>query len=134
MKPEDLEYIGHRVSRAWETLAEAEALFNGGFTIGVVNRLYYACFYAVSALLLAEGHSSSKHSGVMSLFDRLWIKPRRLPAEAGEFYHVLFNRRQKGDYEDVLSFSKADLEAWLNQARLFIEQIAAWLEGNIRPD
>ncbi|MCL5102566.1 MAG: hypothetical protein M1133_00435 [Armatimonadetes bacterium] len=70
----------------------------------------------------------------MSLFDRLWIKPRRLPAESGEFYHLLFEKRQKGDYEDVLSFSKADLETWLSQAGLFIEQAAAWLQENIKPD
>jgi len=77
--------IKHKVARARQTLREAKHLFDGGFIEGVVNRLYYSCFYAVSALLLSEGHSRSKHSGVMSLFDELWIKPKRLPGEISDF-------------------------------------------------
>lgn len=101
MKIEEIQYIRHRLSRAKETLEEASLLFKGGFTSGVVNRIYYACFYAVSVLLFSEGHSSSKHSGIMSLFDRLWIKPKRLPSNMGIFYHRMFEYRQKGDYEDL---------------------------------
>lgn len=70
MKPEEREYIRHRLARAKDTIAEAKTLLEAGFSVGVVNRLYYACFYAVSALLLSEGYSASKHSGVISLFDK----------------------------------------------------------------
>jgi uncharacterized protein (UPF0332 family) len=95
-----------------------------------VNRIYYACFYSVSALLLAKGYASSKHSGVMSLFDRLWIKPRRLPEAAGDFYHAMFDRRQEGDYHDMDEFDRADLESWLGEARAFVGQVHAWFRDN----
>ena len=29
-----------------------------------INRAYYACFYAASALLVFEGHRFIKHSGI----------------------------------------------------------------------
>lgn len=123
MRPEDIDYIKHRMSRAVETLDEAEHLLTGGFLAGVVNRLYYACFYAVSALLLSEGQASSKHSGVMSMFDRFWIKPGRLPAELGAFYHLIFEKRQKGDYEDMFALERTELDFWLRDARDFVQQV-----------
>ena len=68
MKPEEKAYVGYRLDRARETLAEAKALLDLGLLRGAVNRLYYACFYCVSGLLFTEGMSSAKHSGVQALF------------------------------------------------------------------
>jgi uncharacterized protein (UPF0332 family) len=45
MTPEDILLVKHRMARASETLAEAKVLLESGYTTGVVNRLYYACFY-----------------------------------------------------------------------------------------
>jgi uncharacterized protein len=124
MKREDRGYIEHRMIRARETLGEAGHLLDGGYTAGVINRLYYACFYAITALLLSEGRSSSKHSGVMSMFDQFWVKPRRVSPEMGAFYHLLFDRRQKGDYEDVFAFNRTDLDDWLREAEVFVEEVS----------
>ena len=55
--------------RASETLLEAKLLFETGHFNGSVNRLYYAAFYAARALLAIKGLDSSKHSGVISLFN-----------------------------------------------------------------
>ena len=111
-------------------LNEAECLLGEGFSTGVVNRIYYACFYSVSALLLLEGNASSKHSGVMSLFNRLWIKPGRLPKEMGTFYLAVFDRRQKSDYADLAEFDRTDMESWLGEARAFVGQVLAWFRDN----
>ena len=124
------DYIRYRMQRATETLREAEHLFGGGFTAGATNRAYYACFYAVSALLAAEGYSSSKHSGVMSLFDQYWIKPGRMPEEVGAFYHLIFQRRQRGDYEYEGPFECEDVAKWLAEARSFVERAADWLRNS----
>ncbi|MDO8586018.1 MAG: HEPN domain-containing protein [Armatimonadota bacterium] len=129
MSGERPDYIRHLIRQAFETLEEATVLLNNGFTTGVVNRLYYACFYAVSAVLASEGHSSSKHSGVMSLFDQYWVKPGRVPHEMGDFYHLLFKQRQKGDYE-CAEFTPDDLPIWLAEARSFVERLAEWLRTN----
>lgn len=124
MKPEEIEYIRYRMARASETVHEAELLFANGHLHTAVNRLYYSCFYAVSALLLTGGHYSRKHSGVVALFDRLWIKTGRLPIETGRFFHHLFDRRQEGDYEDLKTFDPVDVAAWIEQTKDFISRIA----------
>jgi len=56
----------YRMARARETLEDARILAEKGRWNACVNRLYYACFYAVSALLVRDGLSSSKHAGVRS--------------------------------------------------------------------
>ncbi|HUT45676.1 MAG TPA: HEPN domain-containing protein [Sedimentisphaerales bacterium] len=40
------------LEKAEEALASAQLELNAGHTNFAVNRLYYACFYAVTALLL----------------------------------------------------------------------------------
>jgi len=130
MKPEELAYVKHRLSKAEETVREAELLLASDYLAGTVNRLYYACFYAVTALLFSEGLSSSKHSGVISLFERHWVKAGKLPDEMGKFYHSMFDRRQKGDYADFVVFEKTNVERWLEQTKTFVERISVHLQEN----
>jgi hypothetical protein len=61
------ELIDYRRNRAKETLRDAKILFDSGSLFSSVNRIYYAMFYQVTALLLTENLSSPKHSGVFVL-------------------------------------------------------------------
>ncbi len=128
MKPTDAGLVGEWIARAKESLAEARALVSADHLIGAVNRIYYACFYAVTALLHSEGLGSSKHSGAMALFDLHFVRPHRVPTELGRFYHQLFDRRQRGDYTILVSYDRADVADWLRQAEGFVEAIAALLQ------
>ena len=74
----------YRMTRANETLEDARILANAGRWNACVNRLYYACFYAVSALLVRHGLSSSKHTGVRSLFNRHYVKTGKVPKDLPE--------------------------------------------------
>jgi uncharacterized protein len=130
MRAEDGDYIKHRLSRSLQALDDAECLLGRGSDTAAVNRVYYAVFYAASALLLSEGHASSKHSGVLSLFNRLWVKTGRLPRTMGSFYVTMFDRRQKGDYQDLAAFEKADVMQWIGEARTFVDQVLAWFRDN----
>jgi uncharacterized protein (UPF0332 family) len=69
------------MNRAREAIDEAELMVNTGHRNSAVNRLYYACFYAVTALLLWYGPSSAKHTGVRGLFNRHIGRPALIPRE-----------------------------------------------------
>lgn len=131
MTHEDADYIRHLLDKAQRTLGEAKSLLDLGYTTGVVNRLYYAAFYAVSALLLSEGETRSKHSGIMSLFDRLWVKTGRVSADTGAFYHLLFEQRQKGDYEALYSFEPSEIGNWLTEANAFVDTVNSLLRDQL---
>lgn len=64
----------YRMKQAEESLDEAKFLLSGNKSPrSIINRVYYAMFYAVLALLIYESYSSSKHSGVLSYFNRRLI-------------------------------------------------------------
>jgi len=126
--PEEQELVRYRLQRARETLDEAILLQEKRRLNAAVNRLYYACFYAVSALLLTEGKSSSKHSGVRALFNVEWVKPGRVASKYGRFYRRLYDSRQKGDYGDFVQFEDAEVTAWLQEARQFVGAVTTLVE------
>jgi uncharacterized protein (UPF0332 family) len=132
MTPETVALIRYRVARAKEALAEATLLLAHNHVSTAVNRLYYAGFYAVSALLLTEGYSSPKHSGIRALFDRHWIASGRLPKDLGRLYRRLFDARQKGDYADLVVFDPAEVRAWRDDMDGFFRAIAHAVEEQLR--
>jgi len=96
--------VWYRMGRADETLEDARILAKAERWNACVNRLYYACFHAVSALLVRDGLSSSKHAGIRGLFNRNYVKTGRISKHLGRIYNDLFERRQEGDYIDFVSF------------------------------
>jgi len=44
--------LNYRIQRSKETLREARLMIDEGYLNGAINRLYYACYYIVSALLI----------------------------------------------------------------------------------
>jgi len=115
--------IAYRLQRAREALDEADLLLDRNHINTFVNRVYYACFYSVTALLLTRDLSSAKHSGVRSLFHQHFVKTGLVNMELGQNFDKLFDNRQKGDYADMVRFEKEKVQGWLDEARLFVETI-----------
>ena len=124
MTPEKHTLVGYRLERARQTLEEAKLLLDAGHANACVNRLYYACFYAVSALLLTQNISTSKHTHVRASLHRDYVKPGLVPKNMGDHYNLLFDSRQKGDYEDLVVFEAEDVQSWLEPTKSFIDHIA----------
>ena len=117
------ELIKYRLDRAKETLDEAKVMMESGHVYGAANRVYYACFYSVTALLLNKGMSSSKHSGVMSLFNRNFVKPGLIQVEYGKFYARMFDTRLESDYGDIVEIEYADIAEDIKTAEQFVQTI-----------
>ncbi|MGD8212059.1 MAG: HEPN domain-containing protein [Desulfobacterales bacterium] len=115
--------IKYRIERAEETYNEALLMQTGEHWNACANRLYYACFYAVSALLVKYGFSSSKHAGIKSLFNQHIIKKKVLEKSQGRLYNQLFEARQEGDYVDFVSFDRDLIEPWMQKVKAFIDDI-----------
>lgn len=124
--------IEHRLQRASEALEEARLLLEAHHLNAALNRLYYACFYAVNALLLQHGFSSSKHSGVRSLFGQHFVKTGSVPQQLGETYNRLFDLRQQGDYADLFLPSEQEVAHWLQKAEEFVGFITEMVRTEIR--
>ncbi len=113
----------YRRERAQETFLEASDLAQSQRWNGCVNRLYYACFYAVSAYLLAIGKTSKTHSGTKSAFHAAMVKTGLLSDSLGDLYNQLFDNRFEGDYEDFVQFDSETVLPLLAQANDFINAL-----------
>ncbi len=127
MTAEEKALVHYRLERAHESLVEAKLLFDTSHLHTYVNRLYYACFYAMSALLLSQGQSTSKHTHLRSLLHKDFGRSGHVPVEQGQFFDLLFSNRQKGDYSDLVIFKADQVEPWLEQATCFVDCIVELL-------
>jgi len=116
--------IAYRIERAHGTFEEALLMQREGHWNACANRLYYACYYGVTALLASKGLSSSKHTGIKSFFNLHFVKPGIISIEDGRLYSRLFDARQEGDYVDFVSFEKDDVEPWIADVRSFLETVS----------
>lgn len=96
--------------------------------------MYYACFYAVNALLLNEGLSASKHSGVRSLFNKHFIKTSLICEESGILYNTLYDIRQTGDYEDFYVVDEEKIKSLLPRVKIFLSETEKFISEKAKTE
>jgi uncharacterized protein (UPF0332 family) len=100
------ELVKYRIKQAEESLEEAKFLLSRSKSPrSVINRIYYAMFYFVLALLIYEPYSSSKQSGVLSYFKRHFIKEDIFEKELGHDINEAFELRQQEDYREYTTLN-----------------------------
>jgi len=125
----------YRLKQAEESVDEAQYLLSGGKSPrSVINRAYYGMFYAVLALLIFEPYTSSKHAGILSYFNKRFIKEGPFPEELGRWINIAFELRQRGDYREYVELSYEQVSPFIMNAREFISQVRAYLEGTAFAD
>ena len=122
------ELIAYRRAKAKETLQDGGILFNAKRLSSAVNRIYYALFHEVTALLLTKGLSSAKHDGVRAMFNEHFVKPGKITVESGRFYSRMFEFRQKSDYSDFVTFEEEKVREWIDKAERFIAELESVIE------
>jgi uncharacterized protein (UPF0332 family) len=125
------ELIQYRIKRAHDSLEDARILSKAERWNACINRLYYACFYAVTALLAQKGLHSAKHSGVRSLFNLHFVKTEKVPKHFATTYNDLFERRHESDYVDFVSLKSSQVHPLVAKAESFVESISSLIEENI---
>jgi len=105
-KPVNQDYISYRINSAKETLDAARLLADNQYWNSAINRLYYSCFYVISALLYKYDISANSHAGLKHQFTLHFIKTGLIDKELGRVFVELADWRQKGDYGDFYDFDK----------------------------
>ncbi len=120
---EKLEMVSYRINRAKETLQEVQLHIRNELWITAINRIYYACYYAVSALLLKNDFKVQTHAGTRQMFGLNFVKSGIISKESGKFYSDIFDMRHSGDYDDFVDFTKEDVLEALTPANDLISSI-----------
>jgi uncharacterized protein (UPF0332 family) len=120
----------YRWGQAEETLADAENMVRGNYSPrSVVNRAYYSLFYALLALLLKADINvkTSKHAGIISMFDREFIHTGKIDKRYSMILHKLFEARQRSDYKEFVAITGEDASLSVQQAREFLTGLQKFL-------
>jgi len=117
-----------RMAQAHETLKEAEALQDHDLWRGVINRSYYAMFYAVLALAALKDVAISKHTHAVAFFDKEFIHKGIFRKELARALHYGFDQRQTSDYGEIWEIEHGEAEIALSEAESFVKAITASLK------
>lgn len=120
----------YRIEQAEETFAEANRMLKEDFSArSVINRAYYSMFYALLALLIKtiSNVKTSKHSGIISIFDREFVKTERIDKKFSKMLHETFDARLEVDYKDFAEFSREDAAKFVDYAKEYISAIKQYI-------
>jgi uncharacterized protein (UPF0332 family) len=117
------ELIKYRLNRANEAFEDGEILATKGRWNSAANRMYYACFYIISAYLAKKGIQATTHSGLKTTFNKELVKTGKVNREDGILFNNLFGLRQEADYEDFHSIGQENIEPLIPKIKFLIEEI-----------
>lgn len=133
---ERCDIVAYRMECAESTLDEIDNLLALKYYNNAANRMYYACYYAVSALLIANGITTKSHEGVAQMFGLHFIRTGAFPAYYGKNYSQLLSERISGDYEDLFNHDEVSTADLYPKAKEIVaavkEKVDQWLAENVR--
>lgn len=115
--------VSFRLQKGIETLAEAKGIATLEYWNAVANRLYYACYYVTSALLIKNKYAAQTHRGIIHLLGMHFIKKGIVSPDSGKFYSKLFELRQTGDYDDLFNLSESEVKPMISDSEKYIEEL-----------
>ncbi|MBR1570422.1 MAG: HEPN domain-containing protein [Bacteroidales bacterium] len=89
----------------------------------VTNRIFYAAFHAVSALLINDHIEVRSHKGAGLMFGQKYVIPGIFSADDGRLYAKLQDIREKSDYNLVYQSDEEEMAPLIEKTRDLIERI-----------
>jgi uncharacterized protein (UPF0332 family) len=123
--------VGYRLEQADAALSDAKYLLDGHRSPhSIINRAYYAMFYAALALLQKAGKIPSKHAGAIALFDTEFVAKGAFPRELSRDFHKAFELRQASDYRALQSPLREKAEEAWERATHFVRAVKEHLRAS----
>jgi uncharacterized protein (UPF0332 family) len=116
----------YRLKEAEETLADALQMLEAKCSPrSIVNRAYYAMFYAVLALFIRfeTVHKTSKHAGIIGIFNKEFVHTGKIEIRIAKMLSNIFEARLEGDYKGLVELTNEDAEDAAGKAQEFVAAI-----------
>ncbi len=123
------ELSAYKLARANEFLQVSKLNLDNGFYNDCISRAYYAVFTAILALTALDGFDSSKHQGIISHFNKEYVKTGIFDKTHSRIVSIAFDLRSKSDYGDFFSASMEQAEEQYHAACSFVKDIETYLSG-----
>lgn len=120
----------YRFQSAKEDLETAQMLMKDGRFKASVNRSYYAIFHGLRAVTALAEFDSSKHSGVISFFNRTYVKTGIFDKSISKLIDTAYRLREKADYQDFIIISKDQAAEQIEKAENVLGMFETYLKKN----
>lgn len=117
----------YRIEKSKSDLNDAKKTLDLKMFDTAANRSYYAIFHAARAVLALDGQDYKKHSGVISNFQKNYIKTGIFNKEMSNIIKSAFDMRTESDYEDFYVVPKEDVIKQVQEAEYFVSKIEEYL-------
>ena len=121
---ERLDVVSYRLEKSARTFEQVKFSLSSHYWELIANRMYYAAYYAISALLIANCHYAKTHETIIRCFGLHFVKTGIFPAEYGRLYNKLFSLRLTGDYNDHYDLTEDDVLPLLEPTKKMINDVA----------
>ena len=113
----------YRIERAHKALEQAKGCLAMSYLEVTANRLYYAAYYAVSALLVAHEIPTHTHEGCIQQFGLHFVQTGIFSKEEGRFFNNLFHMRLTGDYSDRFDLTSDEVQSKVIPTEEFVSEV-----------
>ncbi|MDE5568155.1 MAG: HEPN domain-containing protein [Muribaculaceae bacterium] len=122
---------GLLIEKSNKNMEQAIRTADLGYWDLVANRLYYAVFHAVNAMLLVDGIKTGTHKGTSIQFGKSYVLTGKFSREDGILYSQLQTMREKADYQNVFSLKEEEGRKLIQSAEGLRSRICALVRSKI---
>lgn len=118
------------IEKAHKLIDQFSILENAELWDTLANRVYYAVFHAVTALLIKNGLHAGSHQGVSVLFNKHFVKENLIDEKYGRLLARLENMREKSDYTCLFETTEDEVLPMIPQAK----EMVSIIDNLIKPE
>lgn len=123
------ELIAYRLEKSKQAMRQAEIMAEHEMYDNAVTRLYYACFYVASALMIKNHIECGSHRGIKTMLALKFVKTGLLDPKFVRIFSELLNGRQLSDYEDFFYQNQESYIKYKEDANEFIRTLSKMIEA-----
>ena len=125
------EYASYRLEREREEYETAVILYDTGHYRAANNRAYYSIFHAMRSVLAFDGYDSKKHSGIIAVFRKDYIKNGIFDVSLSDIIGSASEIRNASDYDDMFIADKTETAEQIQNAKVFLDEITSYVEKRL---
>ena len=111
------------IERAEKITEQFETLREQQYWDTLVNRMYYAAFHAVSALLIHNSLRVHTHRGALIAFNKEFVRTGLFTQDEGHLLSLLEGLRERGDYNCFVDATEEEIVPLIEPLKALIEKI-----------
>lgn len=134
MEKRQLDLSAYRLDKARDDLETARINLENNKFSQSINRSYYSIFHAIRALTALDKFDSKKHTGVISFFNKNYIKTGKIETEFSRMVADAFDMRKDSDYNDFFVAAREDAQTQFENAGKLLKRIQKYIDSLINKE